>query len=89
MHHNDVVLVGVVDLVRTAHHNITAILITVASGGDPLKIIVVPRVPPPGVQRGDTVWCRGRLACDPEPAKKALHYIDAAHIEIVKRMTSK
>jgi hypothetical protein len=85
MHHNDIVLVGRVDLVHTAHHHLTAILLTVATGGDPLKIIVVPRASPPAVQRGDTLWVRGRLACDPAPQRKALHFIDAAHVEVVKR----
>jgi hypothetical protein len=87
MHHNDVVLVGTVELVHTTHSQIVAILLTVASGGggDALKIIIVPRAPPPAVQRGDVLWCRGRLACDPAPQRKALHFIDAAHIEVVKR----
>jgi hypothetical protein len=86
MHHNDVVLVGRVDLVHVAQGHINAILLTVATGGDPLKIIICPRSPPPpGLQRGDTLWVRGRLACDPAPQRKALHYIEAAHIEVVKR----
>jgi hypothetical protein len=85
MHYNDVVLVGGVDLVHVVRHQLTAILLTVATGGDPLRIIVVPRTAPPAVQRGDTLWVRGRLACDPTPERKALHFIDAAHIEVVKR----
>jgi hypothetical protein len=86
MHHNDITLCGRVDLVHVVHQHITAILLTVATGGDPLKVIVCPRsAPPPGLQRGDTLWIRGRLSCDPEPSKKALHFIDAAHIEVVKR----
>jgi hypothetical protein len=84
MHYNDVVLVGRVDLVHVTHTHITAILLTCATGGDPLRIIVVPRASPPAVQRGDTLWVRGRLACDPAPQRKALHYIEAAHIEVVK-----
>jgi hypothetical protein len=88
MHHNDVVLCGRVDLVHAAHQQTTAILLTVATGGDPLKVIVVPRAAPPAVQRGDVIWIRGRLACDPTPQRKALHFIEAAHIEVVKRMTS-
>jgi hypothetical protein len=57
MHHNDIVLVGRVDLVHVAQGHINAILLTVATGGDPLKIIICPRSPPPpGLQRGDTLW---------------------------------
>jgi hypothetical protein len=85
MHHNDIVLCGTVELVHVTHSRITAILLTVATGGDPLRIIVVPRASRPTVQRGDVLWCRGRLACDPAPQRKALHFIDAAHVEVVKR----
>ena len=85
MHPNDVVLCGCVDLVHVTRTYITAVLITVAMGGDPLKVVVVPRVHPPTLQRGDTLWVRGRLACDPAPQRKALHFIDAAHIKVVKR----
>jgi hypothetical protein len=84
-HHNDCVVIGTVELVHVTHSQIVAILLTVATGGDPLKLIVCPRSPPPTLQRGDVLWCRGRLAYDPTPARKALHYLDAAHVEVVKR----
>jgi hypothetical protein len=84
-HFNEIVVIGQVDLLHVAHGHLTAILLTVSTGGDPLKIIVVPRAPPPGVQRGDTLWCRGRLACDPTPEKKSLHFIEAAHVDVIKR----
>jgi len=84
-HFNDCTLIGTVELVHVTHSQITAILLAVATGGDPLKIIVCPRSPAPAVQRGDMLWCRGRLACDPAPERKALHYIDAAHVDVIKK----
>ena len=84
-HFNDCTVVGVVELVHVTQRQLTAILLMVATGGDPLKIIVCPRSPPPAMQRGDTLWVRGRLACDPAPERKALHFIDAVHVDVVKK----
>jgi hypothetical protein len=84
-HHNDCVLVGTVDLVHVTQGHLTAILLRVSTGGDALKIIVCPRAPAPAVERGDVLWVRGRLAYDPAPDRKALHYLDAQHLDVIKK----
>jgi len=84
-HHNDCVLIGTVELVHLTRGHLTAILLTVATGGDACQIIICPRGPLPEVQRGDTLWVRGRLAYEPTPTRKSLHFIEAQHVDIIKR----
>jgi hypothetical protein len=88
---NDCQFVGLVLGVHVVRQHITGILLRIkVTDDDPCVIAIVPMHPLPKdfTQRGDRVWVRGRLASDPAPEKKALHYVEAVHIDVVKRANS-
>jgi hypothetical protein len=86
--HNDCVLCGLVLGVHVRQQRITGILLKIkVSDDDPCVIAITPARPLPKdfTQRGDRLWVRGRLASYPTPERKALHYIEAQHLEVVRR----
>src|SRR6266403_1069621 len=89
--HNDVVLCGVVLQTHVVRHHISGILVKVrVTDDDPLVIVVVPPTPllVGSIERGCRVWIRGYLCADPEPSRKALHYVQARHLDVVKKSNS-
>jgi hypothetical protein len=86
--HNDVQLIGRVLSVHVVRQQITALLLRIkAADDDPCVIAITPVHPLPRnfTQRGDRLWVRGRLACDPGPERKSMHFIEALHLEAVRR----
>jgi hypothetical protein len=89
--HNDVVLCGLVLSTHVVSHRITGILLKVkVTNDDPCAIVVVPEkvLPADFTQRGDRLWVRGYLCSDPSPERKALHFIQARHLDVTKRAKS-
>jgi hypothetical protein len=73
---------------HVAGQKITAVLLRVkaSSDGDPCMIVAIPEkvLPAHFTQRGDRVWLRGSLCSDPSPERKALHFVQARHLEVTK-----
>jgi hypothetical protein len=86
--YNRLEAIGTVELVDIARGYLTAFLLRIDDGaGEPCRIVVWP---PPGVglelQKGDRVWLRGRLAYEDVQGRRALHYIQATHLEPASRL---
>jgi hypothetical protein len=85
---NDAVLCGVVLQTHVVHGRISGILLKVkVSDDDPLIIVVVPPKPmnAGAIERNDRIWVRGSLACDRNISRKSMHFIQAQHLEVVRR----
>jgi hypothetical protein len=84
----EVQLLGRVLGTHVVHHRITGILLRVkVTDDDPCVIAITPVRPLPKAftQRCDRLWVRGRLACHPSPERKSWHFIEAIHLEVVRR----
>jgi hypothetical protein len=85
---NDIVLCGAVLQTHIVRQHITGILLKVKAADDaPLIIAITPVRPLPQdfTQRGDRLWAKGRLCSSPVPEKKALHFVEALHLAVVRR----
>jgi hypothetical protein len=88
-HYNQIRLIGRLEGIHKTQKLPIAFLVSIDVDGDATKIVAWPRRPAPlDLMVGDLVEVTGCLKYDTTGGRKALHYIDAGRIELVRRGTS-
>ena len=80
--------IATAELIDLARGRPTAFLLRIDDGAvKPCRIVVWP---PPGMslelQKGDRVWLRGAAHYEDVPGRRALHFIQATHLEYASHL---